>query len=101
MFASNPIAALTTIVPLEVIQGYVILMVVLVVGGTILDMLLKKNAAYFFAKAKAAESSRTRILGPGDKINAAVSTLAIEVATSADFCSTKRRVSHLLTMYGF
>ena len=47
MFASNPIAALATIVPLEVIQGYVILMVVLVVGGTILDMILKKNAAYF------------------------------------------------------
>jgi hypothetical protein len=101
MFASNPIAALTSIVPLEIVQGYVILMIVLVVGGTILDMILKKNAAYFFAKAKAAESSRTRILGPGDKIGAAVSTLAVEVATSADFCNWKRRVSHLFTMYGF
>jgi len=76
-------------------------MLVLVIGGTILDMLLKKNAAYFFAKAKAAESSRTRVLTPGDKINAAVSTLAVEVATSADFCNIKRRISHLLTMYGF
>ncbi len=101
MFASNPIAALTSVVPLEIIQGYVILMVVLVVGGTLLDMLIKKNAAYFFAKAKAAEASRTKILSPADKINAAVSTLALEVATSADFCNIKRRLSHLLTMYGF
>ena len=45
MFASNPIVALTSIVPLEIVQGYVILMIVLVVGGTVLDMILKKNAA--------------------------------------------------------
>ena len=68
MFASNPIADLATIISLDVIQGYVILMFILVVGGTIFDMIHKKSAQYFFAKAKAAEASRTRELGAGDKI---------------------------------
>ncbi len=101
MFASNPIADLTTVIPLDIIQGYVILMFILVVGGTILDMIHKGSAKYFFAKAKAAEASRTRELSAGDKIGIAVSTVAIDVVTSGEFCSTKRRISHLFTMYGF
>ncbi len=101
MFASNPIADLATIIPLDVIQGYVILMFILVVGGTIFDMIHKKNAQYFFAKAKAAEASRTRELGAGDKIGIAISTVAVDVVTSGEFCNPKRRISHLFTMYGF
>ena len=101
MFASNPIADLATIIPLDVIQGYVILMVILVVGGTIFDMIHKKSAQYFFAKAKTAEASRTRELGAGDKIGIAVSTVAVDVMTSGEFCNPKRRISHLFTMYGF
>ena len=31
----------------------------------------------------------------------AAQTLASEVLTSSEFCSTQRRISHLLTMYGF
>ena len=101
MFASNPIADLATIIPLDVIQGYVILMFILVVGGTIFDMIHKKSAKYFFAKAKAAEASRTRELGAGDKIGIAVSTVAVDVVTSGEFCNPRRRISHLFTMYGF
>ena len=101
MFASNPIADLATIISLDVIQGYVILMFILVVGGTIFDMIHKKSAQYFFAKAKAAEASRTRELGAGDKIGIAVSTVAVDVVTSGEFCNPRRRISHLFTMYGF
>ena len=101
MFASNPIVGLATIIPIDVIKGYVILMFALVVGGTILDMILKKNAEWFFAKAKAAEASRTREVGAGEKIGIDASTLAVEIVTSSDFCSAKRRISHLFTMYGF
>ena len=37
----------------------------------------------------------------GEKAGLAVATLANEVLTSGEFCSMKRRISHLLTMYGF
>jgi len=101
MFASNPFADLAMTIPLNVIQGYVILMAILVVGGTVVDMIHKKSAKYFFAKAKAAEASRKRELGAGDKIGIAVSTVVVDVATSGEFCNPKRRISHLFTMYGF
>ena len=101
MFASNPFADLATVIPLNVIQGYVILMAILVVGGTIIDMIHKKSAKYFFAKAKSAEAARTRVLGAGDKIGIAVNTVVVDVATSGEFCNPKRRISHLFTMYGF
>ena len=101
MFASNPFADLATIIPIDVIQGYVILMAILVVGGTVIDMIHKKSAKYFFAKAKTAEASRTRQLGAGDKIGIAVSTVAVDMMTSGEFCNPKRRISHLFTMYGF
>ena len=101
MFATNPFAGLATIIPLDVIQGYVILMAILVVGGTIIDMIHKKSAKYFFAKAKAAEANRKRELSGGDKIGIAVSTVVVDVATSGEFCNPKRRISHLFTMYGF
>ena len=101
MFASNPFAELATTIPFNVIQGYVILMAILVVGGTVIDMVHKKSAKYFFAKAKAAQANRTRELGAGDKIGIAVNTVAIDVVTSAEFCNPMRRISHLLMMYGF
>jgi len=101
MFASNPFADLAMMFPLDVIQGYVILMFLLVVGGTLADIIHKKSAKYFFAKAKAAEAARTRELSAGDKVGIAVQTAVIDVATSAEFCNPKRRIAHLLTMYGF
>lgn len=101
MFASNPFADLATTIPINVIQGYVILMAILVVGGTVWDMIHKKSAKYFFAKAKAAEASRTRELGAGDKVGIAISTVVVDVATSGEFCNPMRRISHLFTMYGF
>lgn len=101
MFASNPFADLATTIPLNVIQGYVILMFILVVGGTIIDMLHKKSAQYFFQKAEAAKASRTRTPGGGEMIGIAISTVVVDMATSGEFCSMKRRISHLFTMYGF
>ena len=101
MFASNPFAELVATVPLPLVQGYVILMAILVVGGTIADMIHKKSAKYFFEKGEAAKADRKRELGAGDKIGIAVQTVVIDVATSGEFCNPKRRISHLFTMYGF
>jgi len=84
-----------------VMQGYVILMALLVVGGTILDMIHKKSAQYFFENAKKAKKSAKRSVGVGTKTSIAVTVLVNEVLTSGEFKNTRRRLSHLLTMYGF
>ncbi|RRQ22974.1 adenylyl-sulfate reductase [Thiohalobacter thiocyanaticus] len=82
-------------------QGYVILMVILVVVGTILDMMHKKSAQYFFENAKKSEKNAKRTLGGGEKASLAVQTVASEVLTSSEFKNPRRRASHLLTMWGF
>jgi hypothetical protein len=76
-------------------------MFIMVVGGTILDMMHKKSAKYFFENAEKAKKNAKRTLGGGEKVSMAVATVANEVLTSGEFKSTRRRLSHLLTMYGF
>ena len=104
MFMSNPFSELTTLSELitpMIMQGYVILMVILVVGGTILDMIHKKSAQYFFENAKKAKKNAKRTVGGGEKASIALKTLANEVITSGEFCNVRRRISHLFIMYGF
>lgn len=102
MFAVNPFAELSALISPSVMQGYVVLMVILVVVGTILDMAHKKSAQYFFENAEKAKKNAKRTLSGGEKAGLAVATLANEVLTSAEFkVRPARRYSHLLTMYGF
>jgi len=101
MFMTNPFAELTALISPDVMQAYLIVMAVLVAGGTILDMMHKKSAKYFFENAEKAKKSAKRTVSGGEKVGMAVATLANEVLTSGEFCSMKRRISHLLTMYGF
>jgi len=101
MFTSNPFVELSALIPAAVMQGYIILMVLLVIGGTVLDMIHKKSAQYFFENAKKAKKSATRNVDTGEKASIAIQVLAKEVLTSGEFCNVKRRISHLFTMYGF
>lgn len=101
MFTSNPFSALSASIPNEVMQAYIILMILMVIGGTVLDMIHKKSARYFFENAKKAKKSAKRSVGAGEKASLAVQVLVKEVLTSGEFCNVKRRLSHLLTMYGF
>lgn len=101
MIASNPFAELAAVIPPTAMQAYVVLMILLVVAGTILDMLHKKSAQYFFENARKAKKNATRTLGTGEKSALAMKTLAKEVLTSGEFANPKRRISHLFTMYGF
>ena len=100
-FTINPFSALSGTIPVAAMQAYVIAMAVLVVLGTIADMVHKKSAQYFFENAEKAKKSRERAVGGGEKIGIAVQTIAADVLTSAEFCNQKRRVAHLLGMYGF
>jgi hypothetical protein len=100
MLLTNHFAELSALISPAVMQGYIILMVLLVMGGTILDMIHKKSAQYFFENAKKAKKSAKRTVGAGEKVSIAASVLAKEVLTSGEFKSTRRRLSHLLTMWG-
>lgn len=101
MFTSNTFAELSASVPTVVMQGYIVLMVLLVIVGTILDMMHKKSAQYFFENAKKAQKAAKRSVGGGEKASIAVAVLANEVLTSGEFKNIRRRLSHLLIMYGF
>ncbi len=101
MFTSNPFAELSALISPDVMQVYLIVMAVFVAGGTILDMMHKKSAQYFFLDSAKNAKNAKRTVSTGEKAGLAVATIASEVITSSEFCSTKRRISHLLTMYGF
>ena len=103
MFSINPFAELSALIPPTIIQGYIVLMFILVVVGTILDMMHKKSAQYFFENAEKAKKNAKRTLSFGKKASLALATLTHEVATAGEFANnnTARRHSHNLTMYGF
>ena len=100
MFAINPFASLSEVISPAMMQGYIVLMILLVMGGTILDMIHKKSAQYFFENAKKAKKSAKRSVSGGEKTSIAASVLVKEVLTSGEFSNPRRRLSHLLTMWG-
>ncbi len=101
MLTYNPFADISPLISPTMMQGYVILMVILVIVGTILDMLHKRSAEYFFENAKRAQKNAKRQVSGGEKVGLAIQTLTNEVLTSSEFCNPRRRISHLFTMYGF
>jgi hypothetical protein len=101
MLINNPFAEVSAFISPGVMKGYVVLMILLVVGGTLLDMRHKQSAKYFFENSKKAQKNARRKVGGGKKAGLAVKTVANEVLTSSEFCNSRRRLSHLCTMYGF
>ena len=101
MFTHNPFAELSASIEPAVMQAYVIVMMVLVVAGTLYDVIHKGSARYFFDNWRSAKSKGSRKVGGGEMVSLAIRTLCVEVLTSAEFCTARRRIAHLLTMYGF
>ena len=101
MFTSNPFEPLSAVISPEVMQGYVVLMVLLVIGGTLLDVVHKKSAQYFFEKGQSLKKIAKREVSGGEKMSLAVGTVVNEVLTSGEFENPARRMSHLFLMYGF
>ena len=101
MFTTNPFAELSASIPPAVMQTYVVIMIILVAGGTLFDIWHKKSAKYFFDNWRNARSKGPEQVGSGEMASLAIQTAAVEVATSAEFCNQNRRIAHLLTMYGF
>ena len=101
MFTTNPFAELSASISPAVMQIYVAVMIVLVAGGTLLDVIHKKSAAYFFANWRDSKSRGRRRVGAGKMASLAVQSAVVDVMASGEFCNTKRRLAHLLGMYGF
>src|SRR5258707_10181839 len=101
MFTSNPFAELSASIPPAVMQTYVVIMIVLVAAGTLFDIVHKGSARYFFDNWRKSNSKGTQQVAGGELMSIAVQTAVVDVLASGEFCSAKRRVAHLLTMYGF
>ena len=100
MFSINPFAALSASISPGVMQAYVVLMVVLVAAGTLFDIVHKGSAKYFFANWRKTKA-RAKPVDGGELVSIALKTGVVDVLASGEFCNAKRRVAHLLTMYGF
>jgi len=100
MITNNPFATLSEIVPALAMQWFLIVMIALVIIGTLIDIIHKKNVKYFFENAKKAKKSATRELGTGERISVIAKTVAYDIGTTSELGAGKRRVAHLLGMYG-
>ena len=100
MLSINPFSTLAETVSPIYIQSFVVLMVLLIVVGTLLDIIHKKNVKYFFENAKKAKLSATKTLSAGEKISVISKTIASDIATTSELGAGKRRAAHLLGMYG-
>lgn len=101
MFTSNPFAELSASMSPAVMQAYVVIMIVLVAAGTLFDIVHKGSAKYFFDNWRKSKGKGATQVGGGEWVSLAVKTALIDVLASGEFCNARRRVAHLLTMYGF
>ena len=74
MISINPFSTLAETVPSLAMQVFALVMVGLAAGGTILDIIHKKNVKYFFDNAKKAKLSATKNLSSGEKISVVTKT---------------------------
>ncbi len=100
MLTVNPFSILAETVPSIFIQCFVIAMVVIVILGTLVDIIHKKNVKYFFENAKKAKLSATKSLSAGEKISVISKTVISDIATTSELGAGQRRAAHLLGMYG-
>jgi hypothetical protein len=101
MFTSNPFALLSAFVSPTVMQTFVIVMMVLVAVGTLFDIVHKGSARYFFENWRASKKKAKKQVAGGDMMSIAVQTAVHDVLASGEFCNARRRIAHLLGMYGF
>ncbi len=101
MFSSNPFAELSASIPSAVMQTYVVIMIILVAAGTLFDVVHKGSAKYFFENWRKTKSKGVKQVDGGEMVAIAIKTGVVDVLTSGEFCNARRRIAHLLTMYGF
>jgi hypothetical protein len=101
MLTNNAFAVAAQQLPAGFLQWYLGLMVLAVIAGTVLDMVHKGSATYFFANWRKSRTRGGRQLGGGELVSIAAQTALVDVLTSGEFCNPRRRLAHILAMYGF
>jgi hypothetical protein len=100
MFTTNPFAGVFDSISPALMQGYLVLMAIAVVLGTIFDIVHKGSARYFFNNMTSTRAKGRQLTG-GELVSIAVQTAVVDVLASGEFCNQQRRIAHLLGMYGF
>ena len=100
MITNNPFSSLAEIVPAIAMQGFVIAMAALTLVGVLVDILHKKNVKYFFENAKKAKKNAQVELTTGKRTTVILKTVAHDIATTSELGWGKRRLAHVLGMYG-
>ena len=100
MITNNPFSTLSEIVPSIVMQGFVIAMAVFTLIGVLIDIVHKKNVKYFFDNAKKAKKNAQIDLTTGKKTAVILKTVVHDIATTSELGWGKRRLAHVLGMYG-
>ena len=100
MLATNPFAELAQSIPSFFMQMFVFIMIALVIIGTLLDIIHKKNVKYFFENAKKAKKQAKKELSASKKTSIVLKTVSHEILTTSELGKGKRRIAHLLGMYG-
>ena len=101
MLTSNPFAALSASISPAAMQTYVVIMIVLVAAGTLFDIVHKGSARYFFDNWRKSKRKGSKQVGAGELLSIVIQTGVVDVLASGEFCNARRRIAHLLTMYGF
>jgi len=100
MINNNPFSGLAELISPIAMQGFAIAMIGLVAIGTLIDIIHKKNVKYFFDNAKKAKKSAKIELTSRQRTSVILKTVAHDIATTAELGRGKRRVAHVLGMYG-
>ena len=100
MISTNPFFILSQSVPAILMQSFVILMGILILVGTVMDIIHKKNVKYFFQNAKKAKLSAKKELTTSERITVISKTIASDIATTSELGAGKRRLAHVMGMYG-
>ena len=100
MISTNPFFILSQSVPAILMQSFVILMGILILVGTVMDIIHKKNVKYFFQNAKKAKLSAKKELTTSERISVISKTIASDIATTSELGAGKRRLAHVMGMYG-
>ena len=89
MFSLNPFVELSNFIPVAAMQTFVILMFVLVLGGTVYDMIEKQNATYFFRNWRKSKLSKVNEISFNKMMVIIFKTITVDVFSAAEFCSFK------------
>ena len=100
MLNNNPFSILAETISPIAMQSFIIAMVILIAIGTIIQMIHHKNLTYFFRNARKAKLAATKELSVGEKVSIISKTTVVDIGTTSELGFGKRRLAHVLGMYG-